>query len=159
MDDLDSDSDVYIDLSDKLESNSENIYQFQINNEKLFLKFIGKSTYIPDIIIKEKFGLESNMYLYNCIYSENEIYKFKNLNEKKLFFPIIKLIIKEKQKNKMYSIVVKINQEIIFDNEINNWEIYFTQNLQSEDFIKTIKINKNINSSNIIEEIIKFSIS
>ena len=71
--DYNSDSDEYIDISSKIQDNTEHIFQFQLDNEKLFLKYIGKSSTIPDIIIKENFGQESNMSLYNCIYSYNEL--------------------------------------------------------------------------------------
>ena len=165
--DYNSDSDEYIDISSKIQDNTEHIFQFQLDNEKLFLKYIGKSSTIPDIIIKENFGQESNMSLYNCIYSYNELESRKNKNDDinnsdlELFFPIIRLVIIEndnKINNIVSSIAVKINQKIVYDEEINIWELYWIEYIKTNNYIRTEKIKKDINSLNILEKLIELYI-
>jgi len=163
----DSDLDDYIDIRDKIQENYENLFQFNLNNNKLTLKHIGKCSEIPDIIIKENFGPYSNMSLYSCIYSYNEI---KSSN---LICPLIKLIINNNSINKNMIIIsyisVKIIQPIIINinditsninNEIiiNDWELYFIENIFNIENKKYYKLDKNINPSNIIEKIIKLTI-
>jgi hypothetical protein len=160
----DFDSDEYIDLSNNIIDNTEHIFQFHLNNEKLNIKYIGKSSHTPDIIIKENFGPKLNLSLYNCVYSCNELESKNNSIEKKnelninLFYPIIKLISIENNIIIITSIAIKINQEIIYEDEIIKWELYWVKNIQSKDFIKVIKIDKNINSLNIIEKLIELSL-
>ena len=77
---LDSDSDEYVDLSEQINDNTENIYQFALSENQLILKHIGKCNVVPDIIIMEKFGPDSNLNLYNCVYSKTELKL--NMNEK-----------------------------------------------------------------------------
>jgi len=181
----DSDSDEYIDLSVCVEDDLKHIFQFHLSNEKLIIKHIGKSTYTPDIIIMENFGPESNMFLYSCVYSQDELESSKkleisneneeigitnsnsnfensenNLEDFKLFFPIVKLIIKSSSDNYIItSIAVKLNQQIVLENEIKNWDLYWIENssLNKEHF-KTLKLEKNINPTNILENIIKLSL-
>ena len=164
-----SDSDEYIDLSTCFEDNLKNIFQFHLIDEKLLIKHIGKSSDTPDIIIMENFGPNSNMSLYNCVYSNEELESIKNMdliyennNSKnhKIFFPIVKLIIKNNIDNyQISSIVVKLNQEIVYDSEIKDWELYLIENSSlNKEYFKEKKLDKNINPSNILENIIKLSI-
>lgn len=175
----DTDSDEYIDLSDYVEDNLKHIFQFQINNEKLSLKYIGKSSDTPDIIIMENFGPKSNMSLYNCVYSHEELETIKkaetnpdskiiiqtnldnvddNLDQLRLFFPIIKLVIKESDNTIISSIAIKLEQEIVFDGIINEWNLYWVSNSNKSEYIKTLKLEKNINPTNILEQIINHSL-
>jgi len=112
--DSESDSDEYIDLSSYVGDNLKHMFQFHLIDKKLLIKHIGKSSDTPDIIIMENFGPESNMSLYNCVYSHDELESIKtestnddniiitnvnelnvnefedNLTHLKLFFPIVK---------------------------------------------------------------------
>ena len=159
MDNTDSDSDEYIDINSNVEINLEDIYQFIINNEKLELNHIGKFSKAPDIIIKENFGKDSNMNLYSCVYTYNELM----LESNQLYFPLVKLIIKNKLNVITTSIIIKLNKNIIINNLINNiideWELYWLENKSDLENIKIYKIEKNINSTNIIEKIIEYSIN
>jgi hypothetical protein len=78
----------------------------------------------------------------------------------KLFFPIVKLIKKNNLENyTITSIVVKLNQEILLGEEIKNWELYWIKNSSlDKEYFKTKKLEKNINPSNILENIIKLSL-
>lgn len=210
--DENSDSDEYIDLSTCMNDDLNKIYQFNLTDEKLSIKYIGKSSVIPEIIIVENFGPDLNMSLYSCVYSYNELIsinnnEFKNNNKDNddndnddkdnddnddndnnkdnndtdndkdendnddkddeeqdlkystFFFPIVKLV-KNKTDNCVIScIVVKLNQDIEFDKDINDWDLYFIENSSlNKEYIKTKKIEKNINSTNIIESIVKLSL-
>lgn len=159
--DNNSDSDEYIDLSSQIEDTTSNIFQFHLNSISLNLKFIGKSSYAPDIIIKENFGPDGNLSLYNCVYTQEELDNMLT-NSNELFFPLVKLIKKEYINNEelriISSIAVKINQEIKYQTEILEWELYWVQNYQSDDYIKSIKLDKDINQENILEKLIQFSI-
>jgi hypothetical protein len=64
------------------------IQTWKINLNKLELKLIGVGSNIPDIIIKEKFGPNSNLYLYSCVFSSTEIINGISNN---YFFPLIRL--------------------------------------------------------------------
>lgn len=177
--DLDSDSDDYVDLSDYVQDNLKHIFQFHINNEKLSLKYIGKSSDTPDIIIMENFGPEKNMSIYNCVYSHEELESIKksesnpdgkiiiqvepndqvdNLEQLRLFFPIIKLVVKESDNTIISSIAIKLKQEIAFDGMINEWSLYWVSNSNKSEYIKTLKLEKNINPTNILEQLIHYSI-
>ena len=175
----DSDSDEYIDLSDYVTDNLKHIFQFHVNNEKLSLKYIGKSSEAPDIIIMENFGPDSNMSVYNCVYSYEElesIKKFKNNHESKiiiqsnpdnmgdnleqlrLFFPIIKLVVKESENTIISSIAIRLEQSVVFDGAINEWSLYWVSNSNKSEYIKTLKLEKNINPTNILEQLIHHSL-
>lgn len=188
--DPDSDSDEYIDLSNYVENDLKHMFQFHLMDEKLSIKHIGKSSDTPDIIIMENFGPESNMSLYNCVYSHDELEIIKTdlskdndiiltnedkhiekedrfgdrledgLSHLKLFFPIVKLIIKPNQETNVIScIAIKLNQEIVYEKEIKEWDLYWIEysSLNKETF-KTKKIEKNINPKNILENLIKLSV-
>jgi hypothetical protein len=161
--DLDSDSEnsQYIDLTDYTTTQTKNIYQFHINEDKLILKYIGKSSYAPDMIIKENFGPEFNLNLYNCVFTNDELESVESVESNNIFFPLIKLVNINKKNhsyNKITSFAVKINQKLEYDNEINQWELYFVEDDNLELNILTCPIEKNINSTNIVEKIIEYSI-
>jgi hypothetical protein len=185
--DTDLDSDEYIDLSSYVENNLKHMFQFHLMDKKLLIKHIGKSSDTPDIIIMENFGSESNMSLYNCIYSHDELESIKNektnddniilknennlsennsnefednLTHLKLFFPIVKLIVKQNpEKNIISCIAVKLNQEIVYEKEIVDWDLYWIEfSSYNKETFKSKKIEKNINPKNILENLIKLSI-
>jgi hypothetical protein len=182
--DENTDSDEYVDLIDMVKDETLDIYQFQINMDKLILKLIGKSSIPHDIIIKENFGPNSSMSLYNCIYTNEELDLFNQNETNKsngenidcsediltdLFFPIIKLVkvlnniqddnIENKQVNFVISsIAIKLKQNIVLDKEINEWELYWVQNEKNNDNIKTLKLEKNINTENILEKLLELSL-
>jgi hypothetical protein len=159
--DSESDWDEYVDLSLKFQSESEDIYQFTVNNDKLELKNVGKFTKTPDIIIKEKFGPESNMNLYSCVYALHELM----IETDELFFPLVKLVIESKTNVIITCIAIKLNQHIQIDklfnneNQIDKWELYWLENKSDSEHIKTLKIEKNIDSTNIIEKLIDFTVN
>jgi hypothetical protein len=183
-----SDSDEYVDLTELVEEDAEHIFQFHLNLDKLILKYIGKSSQAPDIIIKENFGPNGNMYLYSCVYSHNEL-EMGNERENtsiendevlnsELFLPIIKLIIKhdnnmENQKDVIVneydneskepkftisSFAIKLNEKVKYEDEFTDWELYWVENVYSNEYIKTKQIEKNINSTNIVEKLIEMSL-
>ncbi len=135
--------DEYINIEDLLKENA-NIYQIQINNDSLIIKHIGTGSESPEIIIKEGFGIDNSLNLYNCIYKEKE---FNNIND--IFFPIIKL----KKKEEYYTIIIKLNT-IKYNLIINDFQLYFTYSNDNNVF-NYYEIKKNINSSNIIETILE----
>lgn len=173
------DSDDYVDLADKAKENLKHIFQFHLNNEKLFVKYIGKSSDPPDIIIMENFGPDKNLSLYNCVYSHDELESVNksvkngviNINENEnenenmnfdqleLFFPIVKLVVKDKDNITISSIAIKLEQEIVYEKEIDNWSLYWVENLNTSEFIKTLKLKKDINPRNILEKIVHYSLT
>lgn len=177
--DTESDTDEYIDLSNYVECDLKHIFQFHLIDEKLLIKHIGKSSDTPDIIIIENFGQDSNMSLYNCVYSHDELESIKtgitnedklenkleneledNLDHLKLFFPIVKLIVKSKQETNVIScIAIKLNQEIVYEKEIEYWDLYWIEYTSSnKETFKRKKIEKNINPKNILENLIRLSV-
>lgn len=154
--DFDSDSDEYINVETLIltQNNNKNVYQFQLDNLNLLIKKIGTSTSAPEMIIRENFGPKSNLSLYSCVYMENEL---ESINDDNFLFPIIKLINSGEQ-TIISSFAIKIKQLLSWDNPINDFELFWVQNIQSTEFIKVEQISKNINSSNIIEKLIESSL-
>ena len=106
--DDESDDDTYINITEMLDIQIKNIYQIQINNEKVVIKHIGHGSHVPDIIIKEDFGKKKNLNLYNCVYTNQEIDFFKTKVDEEKFLPIIKLVEKLEPENKIYSLSIKL---------------------------------------------------
>ncbi len=151
--DADSDTDTYININDMLNEEIKNLYQIQINNDKVTIKHIGRSSHVPDIIIKEKFGKKQNLYLYSCIYLEHEIdFLISKIDENK-FLPIIKLIEKtgDENEDKVYSLSIKISNLINYNESFNNFTTYLTYSTDSG-FVYHIQLDKDINPTNIIEK-------
>ena len=150
----DSDDETYININDILKAQLKNIYQIQINNESLIIKHIGLGSHIPDMIIKEGFGKNNNLSMYNCVYMDSELDFLKTeVNNNKLL-PIVKLVEKIDTDIKIYSLSVKINSLVNFNEPITNFNIYLTYPL-STDYISKIELEKNINSSTIIEKMLE----
>lgn len=152
----DSEDETYIDVNDILKSQLKNIYQIQINNESIIIKHIGLGSHVPDMIIKEGFGKNNNLSLYNCVYMESEIEFLKSEIDNEKFLPIVKLVEKSDSEKKIYSICVKINELSTFNEPITNFNIYLTYT--SSTYIESLyklDLDKNINSSNIIEKMLE----
>jgi hypothetical protein len=159
-----SDSDEYIDLSTNLQDTSENIYQFTISDEQLILKNIGKFSIVPEIIIMENFGPDSNLSLYNCVYIQDELDEHSDNTE--MIFPLIKLVktnkIPEQNPEQILDDVafigIKLDKFTKSDTQIENWSLYWIGNTHNCEHVKLLKLDKNINSSNMVEKIISYSI-
>jgi hypothetical protein len=122
------------------------------------LKLIGVGSDVPDIIIKENFGPNSNLNLYSCVFSYNEIISGVNGG---YFFPLIRLIQISTDFTKINSISIQCTQcthtQPITNLIFGEWELYWTEEYDNQPEIKTLKIDKNITSSNIIEKLIFYS--
>lgn len=154
---LDSDSEEYVDLEEMIkerEPDKKNIYQIQISEESIKIRLVGRESFVPDVIIKENFGPNDSLSLYSCLYDEND-FKINIDENKNYFFPLIKLIEKKEDNIIIYSFTVKFT-ELIYDLDINNYELYIVSNKYEDDFIHVNSIEKNINSNNIIEKIIEY---
>jgi len=140
---------TFVNVDEILKSRLKKIFQIQINENSLLIKHIGMGSDVPDIIIKEDFGKNNNLNLYNCIYTETDLIdKVDNTH----FLPIMKLVEKTNNFNKIYTISVKLNENIVLDNAINDFDIYLTY-MVTKDFFEHIKLDKDINSQNIIEKL------
>lgn len=140
------DEEEYINIENLLNNDKEKIFQLQLNNDEITIKEIGsiiKNEECPDIIIENKIG--KNIKLFNCIYKEDELFKFKDLNN---LFPIIKLV---KDDLLIYSFAIKFNDIIQLNTKYTNFDLFFTYYQKNKEFINKIKIQKTINSQNIIE--------
>jgi len=129
------DNETYINIDKLISDDINEIYQIQLNNNFLELKHVGTGTHIPEIIIKENFGVDNSFNLYNCLYSRDELDNIFNDGTgsgsgsesgsktdtdqySNIFLPIIKLVknypindILEKNLNKGQNINQDINQD------------------------------------------------
>ncbi len=159
----DSSSDEFIDIEEILERNNQkklDIYQIQINDDKLNLKVIGKEFFAPDVIIKENFGPDKNMSLYSCVYTDEEL--FENLTCNQIFFPLVKLVINCSPDDiTTFSIAVLFNNlhnlENISPDDITDFMLYLVYNKKNNERVHTKELEKNINSDNIIEKLIEYA--
>lgn len=152
--DDESDDDTYINITEMLDIQIKNIYQIQINNEIVVIKHIGRGSHVPDIIIKENFGKKKNLNLYNCVYANQEIDFFKTKVDEEKFFPIIKLVEKLEPENKIYSLSIKLKCLFNYNEPLTDFNLYLTYSTNSG-HIYHIELDKNINSTNIIEKILE----
>jgi hypothetical protein len=165
--DTDSDTDTYINITEMMDFQKKNIYQVQINNDVVIIKHIGHGSHVPDIIIKEEFGKGKNLNLYNCVYTNEEIDFLKNTINEDKFLPIIKLIEKSppnirldsstgsstQTENKIYTLSVKLNCLLNYNEPISDFSIWLTYSTNNTIYHK--ELEKNINSTNIIEKILE----
>lgn len=142
----------FINVNEILKSQLKNIYQIQINYDSFIIKHIGTGSDVPDIIIQEGFGKDNNLSLYNCVYTEDELDKNKIKNTS--FLPILKLIEKSTDFNKIYTISIKMNEIPSFNESTNEFNLYLT-NMTSNDYFNYVQLEKTINSENIIEKFIE----
>jgi hypothetical protein len=154
LSDYSSDEETFIDINELLKDQTKKIYQIQLNNDKLMIKHIGMGSHVPDIIIKETFGKKNNLSLYNCVYSEDEINFLKIEQNSEKLLPVVKLIEKIDEQPNIYSISVKINNFIDYDEYTSKFDIYLTYNTNNELF-HHVELNKNINHTNIIETMLE----
>ncbi len=169
MSDKDSNSEEeYINLEDVIQEQLDgvevkNIYQIQLNLEKLVIKHISQHYVSPDIIIQEDFGSENQYSLYSCVYTEEELEK----NNNTMFYPLVKLIENYKKDDTnskiiIYSIAVKFNYTFSLksdlNKDINDFKLFLVANEQNKENVYTKEIEKNINSSNIIEKLLEYVI-
>lgn len=152
MDSDENNNEEFICLDDFIDNNIMKIYQLQINNNELIIKHIANGSKIPDIIIKENFGKNNNLNLYNCLYAQEDL---NNINSD-LFIPIIKLINQTENNKEFYSISIKfqISTIIQFNKILNDFELYFTYGNDDKIF-NYYKIEKNIHKANIIEKLLE----
>lgn len=143
-----SDTDDYINIEDLIEE-KEKLHQIQINDDELIIKTIGYCNHPPDLIIKENFGRNNNLSIYNCTLTENELNIESLISEHELFYPIIKLTEKIDNYVNTYSIAIKILEKIKYDQKIILFENYFIYKKEKKLIYKILE--KNINSNNIIE--------
>lgn len=149
-----SEEETYIDINDLIKAQLKNIYQIQLNNENLIIKHIGNGTHVPDIIIKESFGKNNNLSLYNCVYLEDEMDFLKSEQNSDKLLPVIKLIEKIDKQVNIYSLSVKIHNFINYNEYINNFDIFLTYTSDKDKFYH-IQLTKNIDHSNIIEKMLE----
>ena len=117
-------------------------------------------------------------------YSEenDKQYNHIDIEFSNLFFPLIKLVVQKNKQTKLIdetksidetntsdkldnfvdfeisSFAVKLNEGLDYEKNIESWELYWVKNIQSDEFVKAIKIDKTICSSNIIEKLIEMSL-
>lgn len=138
-----SDDEKYINLEDLIDKNKYIYYQLLLNNDTLMIKKVGSGEKMGDVIIKENFGNNNNYTIYSCIYEKNEFDIIKNK-----YIPLLKIT----DNIRVYSIAVIINENVIEENVLlKNFEVVLIHGYK---VFKTIKLEKNINSKNIIEKLI-----
>ena len=143
---------TFIDIEEIIEKNNKkNIYQFQLNKEECIIKLIGECCEIPEIIIKENFGIDNKFSIYSYIYNLEEII-YSNLNN---YVPIIRLI--NNNTKEVYSICIKYQLEENLSQKLicKTFDLYFIIIIKKDTDNELIKMNKkidkNINSNNIVE--------
>jgi hypothetical protein len=148
-----SDSDEYINVADLVLESKNNIYQIQLWDKYLVISKIGEGSHAPEIIIKENFGPQNNLFLYSCVYLEGEIISSKTDDKK--FLPIIKLVEKN-EVNKISSICIILYSEIKYDIPLYEFDTVFTQVSEESDYILNFELDKNINTKNVVEKLFEY---
>lgn len=135
----------YINIEDIINTNQIiKLYQFQINNDACIIKLVAETHKIPEIIIKENFGISNSFSLYSYVYDIDEI----NNNT---CLPLIKLVRKDEgNSNNKYIYSLCINYISVPHISNNDFTIFFV-NAINEKVINSYSIPKNINSDNIVE--------
>lgn len=152
------DSREYINIEDIINNNQIiKLYQFQVNNNNYNIKLVAETHKIPEMIIKENFGINNSFSLYSYIYEKNEI-----INNTCL--PLIKLIkINNDKKNWIYSLCIKytptvnnkfVNNEYVDNKFVNDDFTIIFVNAVNNTIIDFYSIEKNITSINIIETLL-----
>jgi hypothetical protein len=143
----------YINIEDIINNNQIiKLYQFQVNNNNYNIKLVAETHKIPEMIIKENFGINNSFSLYSYIYEKNEI-----INNTCL--PLIKLIkINNDKTNWIYSLCIKytptVNNEFVDDKFVNDDFTIIFVNAVNNTIIDFYPIEKNITSINIIETLL-----
>jgi hypothetical protein len=95
----------FINIEDLINNNQIiKLYQFQISDNSYIIKFVAETHKIPEIIIKENFGIDNSFSLYSFVYDIDEI----NNNT---CLPLIKLVKINGDGTKcIYSLCINYNQ-------------------------------------------------
>ena len=151
----------FINIEDIINNNQIiKLYQFQINNDNFIIKLVAETHKIPEIIIKENFGIDNSFSLYSFVYDIDEINNSKCL-------PLIKLVKINSDNSKcIYSLCINYNLSIstyshfIIENinKIHNEFTLFFINTINEKIIDSVSVHKNINSENIVEVLLTYVI-
>lgn len=145
------DDDEFVNIEDIINNNQIiKLFQFQVNNDSCNIKLVAETHKIPEIIIKENFGINNSFSLYSYVYDIDEI----NNNT---CLPLIKLVKINNDKSKwIYSLCINyiplLPQTHPLPQNISNNEftIIFV-NAINEKIIDSYDVPKNINSENIVE--------
>ena len=156
----------FINIEDLINNNQIiKLYQFQISDNSYIIKFVAETHKIPEIIIKENFGIDNSFSLYSFVYDIDEI----NNNT---CLPLIKLVKINGDGTKcIYSLCINYNQSnynqsnynpsnynqsksrFDVDKSNNEFTIFFV-NAINEKIIDSFDVPKNINSENIVETLL-----
>jgi len=161
----------FINIEDLINNNQIiKLYQFQISDNSYIIKFVAETHKIPEIIIKENFGIDNSFSLYSFVYDIDEI----NNNT---CLPLIKLVKINGDGTKcIYSLCINYNQSnynpsnhelsnhepsnhypsnshLSVDKSNNEFTIFFV-NAINEKIIDSFDVPKSINSENIIETLL-----
>jgi hypothetical protein len=137
------DGEQFINIEDIINNNQIiKLYQFQVNNENFIIKLVAETHKIPEIIIKENFGINNSFSLYSYIYDIDEITNNTCL-------PLIKLV-KINSDNSKYIYSLCINYISVPHVSSNDFTIFFV-NAINEKIIDSYTVPKNINAENIVE--------
>jgi hypothetical protein len=135
----------FINIEDMINSNQIiKLYQFQVSDSSYIIKLIAETHKIPEIIIKENFGINNSFSLYSYIYDIDEI----NNNT---CLPLIKLVKINSDNSKcIYSLCINYISMPHVNVSNNDFTIFFV-NAINEKIIDSFNIPKNINAENIVE--------
>lgn len=137
----------FIDLNDLIKEHY--LYQIQINNEELIIKKIGKSKQSDDIIIYKN---DKGLTLYSIVYSSEELKYNEDLGN---IFNLMKIHEKVNNKDILFNIGIKINEEVKINKVIKDFKVFFLSNEINKNGKKYYKeFNKTVNKDNIVETMI-----
>ena len=146
----------FINIEDLINNNQIiKLYQFQISDNSYIIKFVAETHKIPEIIIKENFGIDNSFSLYSFVYDIDEI----NNNT---CLPLIKLVKINGDGTKcIYSLCINYNQSnynpsnshLSVDKSNNDFTIFFV-NAINEKIVDSFDVPKSINSENIVETLL-----
>jgi hypothetical protein len=139
------DDDEFVNIEDIINNNQIiKLFQFQVNNDSCNIKLVAETHKIPEIIIKENFGINNSFSLYSYVYDIDEI----NNNT---CLPLIKLVKINNDKSKwIYSLCINYIPPLPQNISNNEFTIIFV-NAINEKIIDSYDVPKNINSENIVE--------
>lgn len=137
----------FIDLNNLIKEHY--LYQIQINNEELIIKKIGKSKQSDDIIIYKN---DKGFTLYSIVYSSEELKYNEDLGN---IFNLMKIHEKVNNKDILFNIGIKINEEVKINKVIKDFKVFFLSNEINKNGKKYYKeFNKTVNKDNIVETMI-----
>lgn len=146
MNDFDNEEN-FINLNELIKEHD--MYQIQINNEELIIKKIGKSKQSDDIIIYKN---DKGLTLYSIVYSSEELKYNEDLGN---IFNLMKIHEKVNNKDILFNIGIKINEEVKINKVIKDFKVFFLSNEINKNGKKYYKeFNKTVNKDNIVETMI-----